>query len=246
MPQTQDFGQVWLEKLSRCLSETAGEDIRAQVMAGSGDLSPSSSPQEVVAWTQAAMARLETLLDEQDRHEVMTGCACQYPESGLREAKLAYQETGDVDAAHRILQAQFESFLRTSIGLDDDQVAHIVSKGWGLAGIRRGNSIVATKIPKSGYLLQYLEEPNPQRRREIYCHCPRVRDAPALSERISPTYCYCGAGFYKGIWEEILQAPVEVEVLKSVLAGDEVCTIAVNLPVASGQRSAPPSHPSGR
>jgi len=52
----------------------------------------------------------------------------------------------------------------------------------------------------------------------------------STSETIPPIYCYCGAGFYKGIWEEILQQPVKVEVLKSVLAGDEVCTIAVHLP----------------
>ena len=230
MPQAQDFGEVWLNKLSHCLTEIAGEDIRAQVMAGSDDLSPTSSPGEVIAWNQTAMARLEALLDEESRHEVMTGCACQYPKSGLQEAKRAYQETGDVGSAHRILQAQFESFLSQTIGLDDEQVAEIVSKGWGLAGIHRGNTIVATKIPKSGYLLQYLEEPDPQRRREIYCHCPRVRDAPALSEQISPTYCYCGAGFYKGIWKEILGQPVRVELLESVLAGGSVCTVAIHLP----------------
>jgi predicted hydrocarbon binding protein len=48
--------------------------------------------------------------------------------------------------------------------------------------------------------------------------------------RISGTYCYCGAGFYKGVWEEILQRPVEVEVLESVMRGDEVCTVAIRLP----------------
>jgi len=47
---------------------------------------------------------------------------------------------------------------------------------------------------------------------------------------ISTTYCYCGAGFYKGIWEEILQRPVEVEVLESVLSGGEVCKIVIHLP----------------
>jgi predicted hydrocarbon binding protein len=44
-----------------------------------------------------------------------------------------------------------------------------------------------------------------------------VRDALKIKETISPTYCYCGAGFYKGIWEEILQKPVEVKLLESVL-----------------------------
>ena len=89
---------------------------------------------------------------------------------------------------------------------------------------------MATKIPKSGYLIEYMKETDPDLKRQYYCHCPRVRDTMRASEIISPTYCYCGAGFYKGIWEEILQRPVEVEVLESVLAGGEVCKIAVHLP----------------
>lgn len=75
-----------------------------------------------------------------------------------------------------------------------------------------------------------MREIDPQEKRQYYCHCPRVRDALKTGVTISATYCYCGAGFYKGIWEEILQEPVEVEVLKSVLKGDQVCTIAVHLP----------------
>jgi len=51
-----------------------------------------------------------------------------------------------------------------------------------------------------------------------------------MNVKISPTYCYCGAGFYKDIWEEILQHPVEVEVMESVLKGDDVCKIAIYLP----------------
>ena len=37
------------------------------------------------------------------------------------------------------------------------------------------------------------------------------------------------AWLYKGIWEEILQQPVQVQVLESVLQGDQVCKIAVHL-----------------
>ena len=48
--------------------------------------------------------------------------------------------------------------------------------------------------------------------------------------KLSPTYCYCGAGFYKGLWEGILQKPVMVEILESVMKGDDVCKIAIHLP----------------
>jgi predicted hydrocarbon binding protein len=48
--------------------------------------------------------------------------------------------------------------------------------------------------------------------------------------RLPQTYCYCGAGFYQGIWEKVLDEPVQVEVLESVMTGGDVCQIAVELP----------------
>ena len=150
----------------------------------------------------------------------------------LQEARQVYESTGDIGLAHRKLQERFESFLRDVLALDDDLFAAIVRRGWGLAGIRHGDTIIATKIPKSGFLVEYMQEADPEKRRQYYCHCPRIREALRTSETISATYCYCGAGFYKGIWEEILQKPVEVEVLESVLHGDDVCRIAVHLPQA--------------
>ena len=233
MPDKQDFEQLWLAKFSNCLDETAGEEIRRQVMQGSEALSSRSSRQEVIAWSKAAMERLESLVDEEQSRRIMTGCACQYPKSGLQEARKTYEETGDVDLVHHMLQEQFESFLRESLELDGELIKEIVARGWGLAGIKQGQTIIATKIPKSGYLVEYMQETDPEKKRQYYCHCPRVRDALKTSDTISPTYCYCGAGFYRGIWEEILQKPVEVEVLESVLKGDAVCRIAIRLPVES-------------
>jgi len=161
----------------------------------------------------------------------MTGCACQYPRSQLQAIREAYAESGDVGLAHQMLQAQFESFLERDLELSPEMIRDIVARGWGAAGVRQGkDTIVATKIPKSGYLLAYMQETDPQKKRQLYCHCPRIRDVLKTSDMISATYCYCGAGFYKGIWEEILQQPVQVQVLESVLDGGDVCKIAVRLP----------------
>ena len=120
--------------------------------------------------------------------------------------------------------------MKTVLALSDEMIQDIVSRGWGAAGVKDGDTIIATKIPKSGYLLEYMRETDPAKKRQLYCHCPRIREVLATSEAISPTYCYCGAGLYKGIWEEIVQQPVEVEVLESVLQGNEVCRIAIYLP----------------
>jgi hypothetical protein len=227
----QDFERAWLAKFSHCLDEVAGPEIRAQVMQGSDELSSHSNRQEVIQWSQEAMARLDTLVDEEKRREIMTGCACQYPKSNLQEMRKKYERTKDLDLVHGMLQAQFESFLTHTLALDDALVQDIVRRGWGAAGVRQGRTIIATKIPKSGHLLEYEQERDPARKRQLYCHCPRIRDILKSAETISPTYCYCGAGFYKGMWEEILQQPVQVEVLETVLHGGQVCKIAVHLPV---------------
>lgn len=230
MSEQQDFERAWLARFSSRLDEIAGEGIGKEVMEGSEELSSQSSRQEVIEWSKQAMERLDSLVDEEKRKEIMTGCACQYPRSGLQRIRKRYEETKDIDLAHQMLQQRFESFLKNSLQLDDQLIEEIVDKGWGLAGVRKGSTITATKIPKSGYLLEYMKETDPDRKRQYYCHCPRVRDVLGTPETIPPTYCYCGAGFYKDIWEEILQRPVEVEVLETVLGGDEVCKIAVRLP----------------
>jgi len=230
MPEKFDFERAWLEKFSNCLCEVAGDEIREIVMQGSESLSSDTKPLEVIHWSQVAMERLEASVDEGSLKSIMTGCACQYPKFDLQDLRRDYEATKDINRAHRKLQDRFETFLRKTLELEEDLVVEVVEKGWGTAGILNGDTIIATKIPKSGYLEEYLRETDPEKKRQIYCHCPRARDALALSEKLPKSYCYCGAGFYKGIWEEILQEPVEVEVLESVLSGGEVCRVAIVLP----------------
>ncbi|MGD8968572.1 MAG: hypothetical protein PVI07_13770, partial [Anaerolineae bacterium] len=158
MAQIEDFEQAWLGKFSRGVREVAGVETCRRVMAGSEGLSSDSPRQEVIAWTGKAMRQLRSLVGEEERREIMTGCACQYPRSALQEVRGAYEESaGDLDRAHRMLQERFEVFLVESLGLEEELVEEIVERRWGLAGILQGDTIIATKIPKSGYLVAYME-----------------------------------------------------------------------------------------
>jgi hypothetical protein len=232
-----DFERSWLSKLSSCLDRAAGEEIRKKVLQGSEKLTSDSPADEIIGWTNQAMNRMDALVDEQKRIQIMTGCACRYPESELSEIRDAYAKTKDIDLAHKMLKDKFVSLLKHSLKLDDQVLEDVMSRGWGLAGIRKGNTIIAAKIPKSGNLIEYMKETDPERKRALYCHCPRIRDAVRSNTRISPTYCFCGAGFYKAIWEYILQQPVKVELLESVLKGDDVCKVAIHLPAETGSLS---------
>jgi hypothetical protein len=230
MAEELDFERCWLRGFSSGIEQVAGEEIRTAVMLGSEGLSSRSEREAVVEWTSRAMERLEALVDEEQRKQILTGCACRYPDGALQVVAEVYERTRDVDQAHGLLQEQFESLLRDSLKLDEELVQDVVSRGWGSAGVIDDSTIIATKIPKSGNLLEYMRESDPAKKRQFYCHCPRVRDALRLSVTISPTYCYCGAGFYKSIWEGILRQPIRVELLETVLRGDEVCRFAVYLP----------------
>ena len=233
MSKEKDFEQTWLSKFSDALYEIAGEGITKEVLQESEGLSSQSNSKEVIDWTKKAMERLKSLVEKEKCQEIMTRCACQYPKSDLQEIRKRYEETNDINLAHRMLQEQFESFLKNILELSDDLIKEIVKNGWGAAGVKKGDMIIAIKIPRSSNLIKYINEKEPDKKRQCYCHCPRIREVFTTlksSVNISPTYCYCGAGFYKGIWEEILQKPVKVELLESVLNGNEVCKIAIYLP----------------
>ncbi len=224
-----DFEQAWQGKLERSLSKRALNALKEQALAGGNHLSDASPRQEVISWTDRALSMLEQSLPSACVKDILTDCACHYPQEYLLSLHEIYAETRDIKQVHAFLQETFRRFLR-ELSLDEGEIAGIIDNGWGLAGTLTADKIRATKIPKSGNLKQYLRERDPQRKREMYCHCPRVRSAIALKATLPKSYCYCGAGFYKDIWETILGEVVHVEVLESVLQGDDVCTIAIRLP----------------
>jgi hypothetical protein len=224
-----DFETQWQGKLAQAIESLAGVKIRDRVLTGGEKIQDSSPSREKLVWTCQALEILAETADEKNRQEILTRCHCRYPVEDLGDVKALYQETRDLDRALDALQSKFETFLRSTLQLEEKLVEKIVSLGWGLAGLRDGNTIIATKIPKSGYLREYFQADDPLEKRRLYCHCPRVRDEIGADPALPVEYCYCGAGFYQGIWEEILGKPVQVEVLESVMTGGEVCKIAIHL-----------------
>ena len=227
------FENQWLTKFSKGLDNTVGSATRQKVMQGGDQFAASANQQEIVNWTIEAMNRLDELVDEKSRREIMTGCACHFPEQRLSPLRAEYQRTKDIDKVHTMLRQLFVSDLKNVLKLDDELVYKILSWGWGVAGLRKSNTIIATKMPFE--LKEHLASTDPREKRYHYCHCPRIRKTIKSPEtRISKTYCYCGAGFYKHIWETTLQQPVEAEVLESVLEGNDLCKIAIRLPSSEG------------
>ena len=214
-----DFEKQWLKKLSIGLTKVGKENLFDRLLEKRKEMSS-------LEWTKFLMSKLQKELDQSDLIDVMTSCACLYPNENLSYLKEEYARTKDLKSIHARLQKQFEEFIREYKNLSDEDIDFLIKNGWGMAGNWKQDRIVATKIPKQYH--EYFKADDKREKAYCYCHCPRVREALKDKEKpLDTNYCYCGAGFYKGIWEYILQKSVRVEVLKSVMNNDEVCTIAI-------------------
>jgi hypothetical protein len=56
---------------------------------------------------------------------------------------------------------------------------------------------------------------------------------------MSPTFCWCGSGWYRRLWEGILGQPIEIEHVETLLNGNDQCTLTVTLPLSLGGEMGP-------
>ncbi len=95
----------WLEKLSNGLDQWAGETVRQAVMQGSEQLTPATSPAKKAKWVKGAMDRLDALVDEPTRAQVLENCSCQ-SQGRIERARAIYRQSQDIDAFLEALQQQ--------------------------------------------------------------------------------------------------------------------------------------------
>lgn len=222
MKNNDPFEEQWLNKLEAGLTKIGKAGLFKEIMK-------TLVSKNVIEWSQLLMEFLANHLDDNEIKEVMCSCACLTPKDNLKHIQEEYTRTKDIKHVHNLLQKQFESFIREYKNLDDEQIDFLRKNGWGMAGKLNGNVIYATKIPKDFH--NYFKEDDPLKKRFLYCHCPRIRESILENKPIDDKYCYCGAGYYKDIWEYILQKEVEVQIIKSIMKGDDVCQIAIYLDV---------------
>jgi hypothetical protein len=203
----------WIGRLRDGLDRLAGEDTRRRVLDGSEGLSPSSDPALKVAWMKGAMERLDAAVeDEGVRREILCGCAHVYPKERIAKLKGDYERLGGVDA---ILD-----FIASDPGYDGAPYYRDSD--------RERNVILIDKAPQEREKFEGATDPVVKR--AAACHCPIVKAAILRGEEISFTFCNCGAGWFKPVWEGILGKQVEVICEESVLHGDDRCHFAIYLP----------------
>jgi effector-binding domain-containing protein len=203
----------WLEQMAEGLDRHVGEDTRRRVMAGSDALDVDTPALTKTGWAQALMARFDAAVpDEAARRDIVNRCAHVFPQERIDHLRAEYLRLGSLDALFELM-AQDRSVDGTSF------YAH---------PYRAGDAIIETKLPADPE--GYANATDPKEKRASYCFCPLIRTAIRRDIEMSDTFCHCGAGWFRRLWEGVLEQPVWIEVQKTVLRGDDRCQFAVHLP----------------
>jgi hypothetical protein len=84
-----------------------------------------------------------------------------------------------------------------------------------------------TKLAREGNILYEYYAPQTYTR-PVRCYCGLISGLPP-EDTVSLTYCNCSRGFIEKYWEAILQKPVKVNLLQSVISGAKECKFAIHL-----------------
>ncbi len=126
-------------------------------------------------------------------------------------------------------KCQREGRLFFAQEITDEVVALVENDPEIESGRRVGDVVYVSKIPYMAK--QFLAETDPTLKRYYACHCPWAREAIRNGDvPLVADLCYCSGGFHKKPWEVVFRRALQVEVLESVLRGDERCRFAIHLP----------------
>ena len=197
----------WEDRFAKNVERVLGKKIKNELMKDSEILfTLESTLREKNKWLKIALNKLDEVATEEQKYEILSCCAHEFSDKRINYMKSIYQKTGSIDA---VLEEMYKDYA------------------WYEAPKRTGNIISVTKIPYN--LKGYNEAKTKEEKLKNYCHCLFVRGN--LKEGVSPSFCWCGSGWYRRLWEGIIGKPVKIELLKSLVKGDDVCEYAIHLPL---------------
>jgi hypothetical protein len=234
-----DGGEVMTNFSQRLIAEF-GKDFRNEIFGELMVPPLGIHPKRKPVITKELIDRFLKNIDRNKCAEFLAkGLRDKYPDS-YKAARQQYLKAKDIDEFLDLRRQEFLNTLKTHYEektlfftqeINEEVLEYIKSyKGMTEAGIRDGNKVIMTKIPYMAK--QYLKATDERKKRYFYCHCPWVRES-LLNENQNPidsVFCNCSSGYYKNFWEAVLDQPVKVELLQSILKGDSVCKFALHLP----------------
>jgi len=231
-------GSDVLVNLSKELIEEVGEEKAKEILNGINFPELGRTHEDKPEITKQVIDRLNANLDEKTCHKILVSNLHGIPKESYNRQREKFLEAGNVDD---YLKNRNNEFIKTlekhrddktlfyTQEVDDEVVEHVKNNQQIESGKRRGNIIYAEKIPYQ--TKKFLHEKDENLKKYYYCHCAWVREALKTGAVEVPSkFCDCSAGYYKNQWDVILDQPVDVEVLETILNNDSRCLFAIHLP----------------
>ncbi|MGY5878913.1 MAG: GyrI-like domain-containing protein [Candidatus Thorarchaeota archaeon] len=201
--EIQEVLHDWDNRFSRQLGEVLGEDARSKILECYNDVTHKSSKEDRAQAVKCAVDMLDEVATEDQKFEILSKCAHVFPPELIEAMRLVYVETQSVE---KVLDA-------------------MASAGNYPKFTKEGNILYSSKQPYNR--AAYDKATTREEKMQAYCFCPMIK---YNLDEVSGSFCYCGSGWSRRLWEGILGKPVQVEIIKSLTKDDDECTFAVHLP----------------
>lgn len=196
----------WDDKLEKNLDRVLGKKIRNEVMKERDVLfNIEATKDQRIQWLKSMLNRLDIIANDEEKYEIISCCAHEFSKKRIAHMKRIYEKNKDIDEILKEMRKDYD---------------------WYENPVRESNIIYVSKIPVNPE--EYEKAETLEDKKKYYCHCRFINTS--LEEGISSTFCNCGTGWYRQIWEGILGKPVRIKILKSLLKGDDFCRVAIYLP----------------
>lgn len=201
--EVQEVLHDWDNRFSKQLGEVLGQDARTKILECYNGITRKSSVEERAKAVKCAVDMVDEIATEGQKFEIFSQCAHVFPPELIENMKLVYAETQSVD---KVLEAM------TNAGNYPKYT-------------REGNTLYSSKQPYNKAAFDKAK--TREEKMKAYCFCPMIKNN--LDEIIG-SFCYCGSGWSRRLWEGILEKPVTVKIVKSLTKDDDECIFAVHLP----------------
>jgi len=228
-----DVVETILKRTKRIVEKSSYEQIIKGYQLAFLGMSPSQLPHAI----DELMKRLDENLNDDLVKKVLTGNNHNLSEKSQLREKIEYENAPNLKTylkqRHERKVKELESHLLDQTPwfeqtITEEVVDFVKNNQEVLSAKLEGDKLFITKIPYD--TVSYLNATDEITRKYFGCHCPFAREAikngePKLDER----FCYCSAGFAKFPFEIILNQKLPIKVLKSILAGDDICRFEIDL-----------------
>lgn len=199
---------------------------------------PGAPPEDVIPYTSELMSRMEERLSESECRAALTGNAHGIPAEAFKGEVEKFEQSESLEAyledSHKRSVANLQQHADSGKVwfeqiITQPVVDYVAGHKEVLGGVLNEGKILWTKIPYE--VESWLNEKDDEKKRYHACHCPMAREALVMEgEKIPRAWCNCTSGYIQQRFNAIFGEKVQVDLLETVLDGDDRCRFAIHVP----------------